>query len=288
MKILLTGATGLLGREVLSQLLSEGHDLSAVVRSPVSRLDERVSIIKLDLGSDWNPNEVDFNFEAVIHLAQSREFRNFPDGARDVFQVNINSTHKLLELARLNNCRSFVYASSGGVYDDKLGTITEDSPLGDPNELGFYLGSKASAEILCQSYSKLLTTVILRPFFIFGRGQNREMLIPRVFDAVAARKQIILGSPDGMVFNPVHVSDAAALVVKAVNLQSSQVVNVAGPTKLTLGDLVRGIGDELGLEPNIQISDEPARSLDSKNKLMSDLVGRKLFSILDCLSELKP
>lgn len=288
MKILLTGATGLLGRQVLNQLLNDGHDLSAVARGPDSRLDERVRIIELDLGSDWNPNEIDFDFETVIHLAQSREFRNFPDGARDVFQVNVNSTHKLLELARLSNCKSFIFASSGGVYDDTVGTITEDSPLGDPDELGFYLGSKASAEILCKSYSKELTTVILRPFFIFGHGQNREMLIPRIFNAVASGKQIVLDSPDGMVFNPVHVSDAARLVVEAVNFQSSQVVNVAGPTKLTLGDLVRSMGAELGLEPNIQISEDPAKSLYAKNELMSDLVGRKLVSILDCLSELKP
>ena len=288
MKILLTGATGLLGREVVNQLLDDGHDVSVVIRPEYAGVDDRVSEVRLDLGSDWDPNGLVFDFESVIHLAQSREFRNFPVGSRDVFQVNINSTHKLLELSRLNGCKSFVFASSGGVYADKPGAITEESPLGDPNELGFYLGSKASAEILCQSYSKILTTVILRPFFIFGRGQNREMLMPRIFDAVASGKPILLDSPDGMEFNPVHVADAARVVVKSVFLQRSQVVNVAGPTKLTLGELVRRIAHESRIEPNIRISDQPARSLSAKNGIMSDLVGRKMFSILDCLDEVKP
>jgi uncharacterized protein YbjT (DUF2867 family) len=56
MKILLTGATGLLGREVMGQLLDEGHDVSVIVRGKASGLDERVTKIELDLGSDWHPN----------------------------------------------------------------------------------------------------------------------------------------------------------------------------------------------------------------------------------------
>jgi nucleoside-diphosphate-sugar epimerase len=288
MKILLTGATGLLGREVMGQLLDEGHDVSVIVRGKASGLDERVTKIELDLGSDWHPSSLAFDFESVIHLAQSREFRDFPNGSRDVFQVNINSTHKLLELARINGCESFVYASSGGVYADNPGAITEESPIGDPSALGFYLGSKASAEILCQSYSKLLTIVILRPFFIFGPGQNRQMLIPRVFDAVASGEAITLEGPDGMEFNPVHVTDAANLVVKSVSLKSSQVINVSGPTKLTLGEMVRIVANYLGIEPNIRISKEAAKNLSAKNAIMSGLIGRKMLSIEDRLDEIKP
>ena len=52
MKILLTGATGLLGREVMGQLLDEGHDVSVIVRGKASGLDERVTKIELGVAKD--------------------------------------------------------------------------------------------------------------------------------------------------------------------------------------------------------------------------------------------
>jgi nucleoside-diphosphate-sugar epimerase len=114
------------------------------------------------------------------------------------------------------------------------------------------------------------------------------MLIPRVFDAVASGEAITLEGPDGMEFNPVHVTDAANLVVKSVSLKSSQVINVSGPTKLTLGEMVRIVANYLGIEPNIRISKEAAKNLSAKNGIMSGLIGRKMLSIEDRLDEIKP
>lgn len=288
MKILLTGATGLLGREVTKQLLQEGHEVTAVQRNAGIDLDSRVKVITLDLGSDWDLQKIDFDFEGVIHLAQSREFRNFPGGSQDVFSVNVSSTHKLLELARRNKCKSFVFASSGGIYAASNGSISENSPLEKPGDLGFYLGSKACGEIICQSYSTLLTTVILRPFFIYGTGQNREMLLPRLFDLVSSGKEIKIETPNGMECNPVHVYDAASLVVKSLFLDKSQVINVAGPARLSLKEIVDAIGDAVGRRPVITRTSLRAKNLSAEASVMTALLGRDLLDIRNHIHELMP
>lgn len=286
MKILLTGATGLLGREVVNQLLSQGHEVSAVTRNRASGLDERVAIIELDLASDWDPCDLDFNFEGVIHLAQSREFRNFPGKSRDVFQVNINSTHKLLELARVNNCKSFVYASSGGVYANKPGVITEASPLRPVNDLGFYLGSKLCAEVLCHSYSEFFPIAVLRPFFIYGPHQDRSMLMPRLIDSLANGGEIRLDAPDGMIFNPVHVIDAASVVVSAIEIKSSETINVAGPERITIGELIRVAANLLDKVPIVIRTDKAAQNFHTDSSRMKQILNRRTIGPFERLADL--
>ena len=72
--------------------------------------------VVVDLSSDWKISELPTKIDVIYHLAQSDKFRDFPAGAPDVFQVNINSTAKLLDYAKKTGVKSFIYASSGGVY----------------------------------------------------------------------------------------------------------------------------------------------------------------------------
>lgn len=276
----------MLGREVVHQLLNEGHEVTAVTRNRASGLDERVVVIALDLASDWDTSDLDFNFEVVLHLAQSREFRNFPNGSRDIFQVNINSTHKLLELARIHGCKSFVYASSGGVYADTPGVITEESPLRQINDVNFYLGSKLSAEVLCHTYREFFPTSVLRPFFIYGPHQDRSMLMPRLIDNLASGGEIRLDSPDGMVFNPVHVVDAASVVIASIGIEASRIINVGGPERITIGEFVRIAASRLEKVPVVTRTDEDAQNFFTDTSRMQQLLNRRTIGPYERITDL--
>jgi len=78
--------------------------------------------------------------------------------------------------------------------------------------LGYYLGSKASSEILVQSYSKEMFVGIIRPFFMYGIGEKRNMLLPRLYDRIDNGEKIYLQGKDGIKINPVHVLDAVSAV----------------------------------------------------------------------------
>ena len=97
-KILITGITGLIGRHLSEELSNLGHNIYGVTRRPCSKSSYKAVVI--DLSSDWKISELPTNIDVIYHLAQSDKFRDFPAGAQDIFQVNINSTAKLLDYAK--------------------------------------------------------------------------------------------------------------------------------------------------------------------------------------------
>ena len=64
-----------------------------------------------------------------MHLAQSPRYRDFPEGALDVFEVNVGSTQRLLDWACRQGVKRFIYASSGGVYGHGEAPFEEDVPI---------------------------------------------------------------------------------------------------------------------------------------------------------------
>lgn len=255
MKIIVTGSSGLLGKCLVFRLAQFGHDVVCLSRCPLIDLPNGVTNIVLDFSTEWSIDNLPSDVDVIIHLAQSAKFRDFPDEALDVFDVNINSTVRLLDYAKRTGVKKFIYASSGGVYGNGSHAFKENSPIIQAGKLGFYLGSKACGEILVQSYSSEFQVGIIRPFFMYGPGQNRSMLIPRLFDSVKNNREIIIQGESGIKINPVHVSDAADAVLQLLVSGHSSVYNIAGPDVLSIKDICDSIGSYLGIDPVYKRSD---------------------------------
>ena len=163
MKILVTGSNGLLGSSLIEKLHKNGHDVVAISKKGLSK-DKNISYLELDLSKEWDIDCLPKNIDSIYHLAQSNEFRNFPHQALDIFTVNLASTAKLLDYAYREKVKKFIFTSSGGIYGNGSKPFSEEEPFIKSKELGYYLGTKASSEILVESYSSKITTVILRPF----------------------------------------------------------------------------------------------------------------------------
>lgn len=256
--ILITGIQGLLGRRLASTLIDEGFVIHGIARGNTHATKPSFHYLTIDLVSDWSFENLPKQCDVVIHLAQSASFRDFPNSALDVFKVNIESTARLLDYARQAGVKKFVYASSGGVYGNGTQAFKENAPIVPPGKLGYYLGSKACGEILVQSYASVFDVVVVRPFFIYGPGQKRSMLIPRLFDSVATGRPITLQGDSGIRINPIHVNDAASAVAAALDLDRSATFNIAGPDVLSIREICEGMGHYLGIRPVFaQLQGEP-------------------------------
>ncbi|MBT5717629.1 MAG: NAD(P)-dependent oxidoreductase [Opitutae bacterium] len=264
--ILVTGANGLLGRDLLERL--HGVEVHAVVRrmprNPVPSIKYHV----LDFNGEWSVDQLPNGIKVVIHLAQSALFRDFPDSALHVFKVNVDSTARLLDYAQTIGVEQFVYASSGGVYGSGKVAFDENSQIMSSGNLGYYLGSKLSSEVLVQSYSPLMKVEVLRFFFMYGRRQNRSMLLPRLVDLVKMRKPISLEGENGIRINPIHISDASKAVVASLEMPTSLIINIAGSETFSIREICSEIGSKMGEEPIFKRKDAESSDLIADISLM--------------------
>jgi len=283
--ILLTGATGLLGRELIGRLAAR-HEVHVIARWESENTVRGVRYHLVDLATDWNARRLPARVDRVIHLAQSTHFRDFPARALDVFQVNVASTAKLLDYALRAGARQFLYASSGGVYGAGNQAFHENSPIVSPGQLGYYLGSKLSGEVMVQSYVPHLQALVLRFFFIYGPGQKRSMLIPRLIDNVRAERPILLHGQEGIRINPIHVRDAAQAVLAALATDESATFNIAGSEVTSMRSIAEMIGTALGKQPMYRAAASDGHDLIGDNRAMRDRLHEPLTSLQSGLAEM--
>ncbi len=166
MIVAITGSSGFIGRRLVSSLFASGHE-----------------IIKLDITTganilDWDSLKKIKKFDVLVHLAARSFVPLSYEKPRDFYNLNINGVINGLELCRLNNAK-FVFASSYVYGKPKYLPINEEHPLGGVNP---YAETKIIGEKICEDYYKYFNvrSVILRPFNIYGLGQNKAFLIPLI------------------------------------------------------------------------------------------------------------
>lgn len=285
--VLISGANGLLGQSLCELLVSEGFEVIGLVHSVPTKKIPKVTYLSIDLETEWTINQLPKKVDAIVHLAQSAHFRDFPEKALNVFKVNIASTAKLLDYGRQVGVKSFVFASSGGVYGNGNQAFHENSAISSPGLLGFYLGSKLSGEVLSQSYSDVFTVNVLRFFFIYGPNQKKGMLIPRLMESVMNQRPITLQGQEGIRINPIHVEDAAMATRAALLSESSTVYNISGPEVLSLKTIAEQMGKFCGIAPVFSYLEGEARDLIGDNSAMKKDLHIPSRLLVDHLDEVK-
>jgi UDP-glucose 4-epimerase len=257
MRVVVTGATGFIGRH-LTSMLGPIHEIYAVHRDNEDMPVQAVSV-KLDLSKSFDVRLLPERVDAVIHLAQSQHYREFPIGIADVFAVNVASTVSLLQYAVGAGARQFILASTGSVYAPGLHQMSENAVTAPSS---FYSASKLAAEYLAHPFSDRLAINCLRLFFPYGPGQSGR-LVSDLIDRVANGRAVTLqGSTDGLLFNPTYVDDIVAVIHLALKDAWSGTFNIAAPRTLSIRQAATEIGDALGREPRFEsVGGEAPQSL---------------------------
>jgi UDP-glucose 4-epimerase len=177
MKILVTGGAGFIGSHIADTLISAGH--SVVVLDDLStghreNLNPAAKFHQADI-RDTRLRELfaDEKFEVVVHQAAKANVRESMEQPLLYADVNVLGSLNLLECARLNGVRKFIYASTGGaVYGEPQSLpVTEAHPI---NALDPYGASKHHVEhylYLYRANYRLQYTVLRYPN-VFGPRQD--------------------------------------------------------------------------------------------------------------------
>lgn len=157
--IAITGATGFVGRELVTQLSQQGHQLKAWFRSPESRsfankLDAQIDWVQGEL-ADGKPDDLVRGCDVVVHAALWRQGKSFREGAGDDLvkfaRINVVGSLELIEASIAAGVKKFIFVSTCAVHEK----ILDDRPLDEAHPLWpltHYGAHKAAIEKFVHSY----------------------------------------------------------------------------------------------------------------------------------------
>lgn len=240
--IVITGATGLIGRNLALTLLEQGAHLILPVRN-VKKAQSMfadgadITYIEYDF-STAKPLEIEEDVDYIVHAACPTTSRFMVEHAVETMDTIVNGTRSVLELARQKKSKSIVYLSSMEVYgeikEDK-DPITEDvQGYVDPlNIRSSYPIGKRMAEALCYAYSQEydIPVVIARLAQTFGPGvdANTDNRVFAQFARSAKNNQdISLLTTGGSKRMYLHTHDAvSAIMCLMQNGEKGEAYNIA-------------------------------------------------------------
>jgi farnesol dehydrogenase len=223
MKILVTGATGFLGRRTVARLAPR-HDLKLVLRPGADRggFPENVEIVAGDVTDRAGVTAAATGVDAILHAAA---LVKIDAPAAEFDRVNLGGLDNVLEAAKSAGVRKIVYVSSfialgptesgnagGGDGRPVPGVLDENAPVGDRAWINDYERTKALADRRArQAIGDGVPLVVVYPAVIYGPGVLTEgnIVVRHLLDLAHGRLPALLGKPERR-WNYVFVEDVAA------------------------------------------------------------------------------
>lgn len=190
--------------------------------------------------------------DSIVHMAVSRLHRTFPETALDLFTVNLEAAAHLLDYARRAGAQRVLFGSTGSVYNAGADELCREDDFRAPKS--YFAASKLFADQLATFYRGHFPVTVLRYFVPYGAEQTDRMIVGLI-DRIAQGRAITLPEKgDGMIFAPIYIDDAAAILAAAHEGCWNEAVNAASPDALSLraaGETIaRVLGRELKIERN--------------------------------------
>ena len=284
MNVLLTGASGFLGKKYLKSISNENFKIYAIVRKKFEFKQKNLELIIADLSNEsWIKSVPEIEFDYVIYLAQSNLYRDFPNSSVDLIDVNVKSVIALAKWSISRNVKKFLFASTGNIYGSK-NRINYESTIPEPDT--FYGISKYSCELLLKPFSTYFDILILRIFGLYGPGQ-KDALLPSIINKVLNEEKISLAKNIGVKYNPIFVSDCAKIINHLINkkdLSSFEVINIGGDEIIDIKRICDISSNIIGKDYySVYLDSDPHYLIGGIDKLLNLIPSLNLVSFEDGL-----
>ncbi len=237
MKVLVTGASGMVGRNLTPYLEGKG-----------------VGVIPTDL-SGWevsgNLLDPDFvfgrlaslDFDAIIHLAAITELKKTIEDPKLCFEVNCFGTLNMLELALRKKVHRIICSSSANVFGSpKVNPVTEESPFSPRVPYDY---SKVVCENMAMSFfkSKGLPVALTRSWLLFGEHDQPSRATIRFIRACLKGEPLTLFNEGRDTTSPSHAVNYAKFALEILNNEAAvgQAFNFGGERAVSVRELAETI-----------------------------------------------
>ena len=254
MRIFVAGASGAIGRRLVPQLVESGHEVVATTRSR-EKMDQlrRLGAVPVLLDGLDGPGVAEAVARAkpivIVHqmtaLAGMDDLRNFDRGFATTNELRTRGTDHLLTAAQAAGVRRFVVQSYTGWPNAREGgpVKTEQDPL-DPRPPKAQSETLAAIRYMEEAVLDApVEGMILRYGSFYGPGASDPLV-----ELIRKRKFPIVGGGEG-VWSWIHIDDAAAATVAAVERGSPGIYNIVDDDPAPVADWLPYLAEAIGAKP---------------------------------------
>ena len=238
-RILVTGSESFIGKELILALKEKNFFVFGIDKIKKSKFTN----ISLDINSKNINSLIKKNkINTIVHLAAISRDSDCKKDVLMTFKSNVLGTLNLIEIAKKNNIKNFIFASSEWVYDsfDSNKEKTENNLIDIQKITSEYALSKLVSENnLRQFYDtyKKINIIILRFGIIYGNRKNNWSAVESLFDKVKNEHLIKVGS-HRTARRFIHVKDICSGLIASINVKGFHIINLQGKKMISLLEII--------------------------------------------------
>jgi len=238
MRILLTGATGFVGGNLLKKLKASKNSIRVLVRDKTKIKATGVKVIQGDLLDQQSLLEATKGVHTVIHCAAS--LGGFHTNNTEIYKVNITGTELLFNAATKNKVKRFILISSVAAMGSIKGIADESTPC---RPKPGYEWSKYRAEEVVKAGK--IKYIIIRPSMVYGPGEVKNKA--KWFKIIQEGKYVIIGKGDNYM-SFVYIDDLINGIMKSLNSKKNNQTYILTGQNIRHKDFVSLVAHELGVK----------------------------------------
>ena len=249
-KIIVAGGSGFIGANLISDLISNGNEVISISRNKnqIKRKVKNAKYIYHDLNKPLRKNFLEKfkEVEYLINCSGYIDHSNFRENGRKVFYDHFNSLISLTNLAIDLKVKTFVQLGSSDEYGNNKSPIKEsvrESPISP-----YALAKLSSTYFLQQCFKqRILNTVILRPFLVFGEMQNKERFLPYIIKNCIKDREFKVSKGD-QIRDYLYIKDFNHALIKSLNNKKAygEIINIASGVPITIKDVISSVCQLVG------------------------------------------